>query len=187
MQYSIEIVTAESVYPVTLTEAKTHLGVSHSDHDTRINTIIAAACRLAESITWVTLGSRTLRMHMDYFEDCIIPRTPISAITSIKYYDLSNTLLTLASTEYSLDLTSFPARVYFYSTPSTYVKLNAVQINMTAGHATIGDVDSGIKQAILMVIADMYDQRGSIIHGASSAPKMDYERLFMSFRKNYHF
>lgn len=187
MQYSIETVVAESTYPVTTSEAKTHLGISHSDHDTRIDTIIKAACRLAESITWVTLGTRTLRMHMDYFCDCIIPRHPISAISTIKYYDTSNNLVTLDSSAYSVDLTSFPARVHFYTTPSTYDRLNAVQINFTAGHSTIGDVDNGIKQAILMVIADMYDQRGSIIHGTSSAPKLDYERLFMSFRKNYHF
>lgn len=187
MNYAIEVVTAETVYPVSTSELKTHLGITHTDHDTMLADIIIAACKLAEAQTWVTLGSRTLRMHLDSFYDVVIPRDPISAVTSITYYDMSNVQQTLAATAYDADLKSVPARIHFKTVPSTYDRYNAVQINFTAGHATIGNVEGGIKQAIKMVCADMYDQRMSMVYGATSRAVIDYSLLFQAFRKNYFF
>lgn len=186
-QYNIEVVTAASTYPVSTSELKIHLGISHSDHDAMIDDCIQAATNLAEVETWQLMGSRTLKMNLDSFQNCIIPRYPVTAISHIKYYDTANTLQTLSASNYDVDLSSFPTRVRFYTMPSTYDRYNAVQITFTCGHSTIANVEKGIKQAIKMVAADMYDQRGNIIHGLSSRAPIDYRTLFLEFRKNYHF
>lgn len=187
MNYNIEVVTAATTYPVSTSELKTHLGISHSDHDTMLEDIIAAATNLAEVETWQVMGSRTLRMNLDCFEDTVIPRYPISAISSVKYYDTSNVLQTMSTYDYDYDISSFPARIHFRSIPSTYNRMNAIQVNFTAGHSTISTVEKGIKQAIKMIAADMYDQRGSLVHGASSMAIINYRNLLAAFRKNYFF
>lgn len=185
--YNIEIVTPETTWPVTVAELKTHLGITHTSHDTMLADIIAAASNLAEQYTWIVFGSRTLKMNLDYFQNTIIPRWPITAITSITYYDYANVQQTLAATEYDADLKSFPPRIDFDGEPSTYDRLNAVTVNITAGYADVTTIEKGIKQAIKMVCADMYDQRGNIIHGASSISPINYESLFATYRKNYFF
>lgn len=188
MIYAFEVVTAESTYPVTTAEAKTYLGISHSDHDAMIGDLIAAASKLGEAYTWILFGQRSLRMHFDRFqEEVIIPRTPISAIVSVKYYDTTNTLQTMSTDDYHADLISWPARIWFKNIPSLYDRPNAVQINMTAGHSDVATVEKGLKQAVLMTVVDMYDQRGTMVHGSSSMADLNYEKLFMAFRQNYHF
>ena len=94
------------------------------------------------------------------------------SLTSIKYYDLTNTLQTLAAAAYDSDLRSQPARVrvaYGYTWPSTYDKFNAIEIAYSAGYGDPEDVPEAIKLGIRKLIAHWYEYREDEIVGASRA------------------
>jgi uncharacterized phiE125 gp8 family phage protein len=58
---------------------------------------------------------------------------------------------------------SEPGLIFFAygnSWPATYPEANAVQIRLVAGYGLADDVPKEVKQAILLKIADLYENRG---------------------------
>jgi uncharacterized phiE125 gp8 family phage protein len=181
----IQLVTPATTLAVAVSDMKTFLGVSHSDHDTMIENMIRAAMRMAEDVTGITLTTTTFRMYLDVFRDVMIPRYPIQAISSVQYYDGSNTLTTLDTSLYDADIATIPCRIEFLNSPVVYDRLNAVQINFTAGHASVANINPGILQGIRMAVASMYDFRSDTVDRTVNAPSIDSNKLFMQFREPY--
>lgn len=159
--------------PISIQEAKTHLRVSSNSDDNYISTLIKAARIYAEKYTNRTLITQTWDWYLDYFcsDLLILPKSPVQSITSITYSDGNNETQTLSSSLYQLDIYSREARlvpVYGTVWPSVYSKMNAVKIRMVVGYGDPKDVPDTIKQGILVCIADMYDNRETLIKGVSA-------------------
>lgn len=184
-------VTAASAYPVTRTEAKSHLRVDISDDDTLIDGLIAAATQYVENFTGRALVERTLRADLPYFCDSIcLPHRPIIAISSVKYYDTASpsVLQTLSSSVYSLSQ-GVVRRNYGASWESTYPRADAVQIQYTAGYlstASPKDVDApvprALKQALLLVVGDLYENREGKIVGLMHSDNPTVHMLLQPYR-----
>lgn len=186
---AIKVITPATLYPVTLTEAKLHLRVDGIDEDTLINTLIAAATSLAEDYTWRTLMSTVFEYVDDDFDHTIkLDTYPIAIIDSIKYYDLTNTQQTVPANNYESNLLNSPATIkpasgYYW--PDAYIRYDAVTIRFTAGYASAAVVPAAIKQAILMMVSNMYEHRedeitGTIVSGLSFTSK----HLLTTYRVN---
>ena len=89
--------------------------------------------------------------------------------------------------EWEIDIYSEPARLsetYGYSWPSTYDRLNAIEITFLAGYgATAATVPETIKQAILLLLAHYYENREATTDGrAITSVPMAYESLIWTER-----
>tara|TARA_R100000655_G_C2991256_1_gene193143 strand:- start:1877 stop:2497 length:621 start_codon:yes stop_codon:yes gene_type:complete len=163
---------------VSLAEAKAHLRILHSDDDTYITSIINAAQLTAEyycnndftPCQWTftcDLWNQTMKLpHGQWFK-----------IQKISYYDDNGSLQTWASTEYIVDLDTMPNRITLREN-KTYPSLRDGVANIFINMTSVGDeFDNGYtqvaKQAVLIMLTDMYENRQSVVVGriASSIPK----------------
>lgn len=164
---AVEVVTAPATFPVSTSEAKAHLRVTHSDEDTYIGTLIQAATKYIEQYTGRSFEERTLRLYLDKFSPSIqLPRGPVTAVTSVQYIDTDGVLQTVASSVYTTDLISDPqwiVRLQDEVWPTTQDVINAVRVNYTAGETSPAD----IKHAVLLLVGKWYDKRedGSSMSG----------------------
>jgi uncharacterized phiE125 gp8 family phage protein len=94
----------------------------------------------------------------------VLPFSPVTAITSVKYYDTSNSLQTWAATNYHYNLYEEPCVIrYVDSAPSTYTdRSDAVVIRFTAGYADAAAVPAPLIQAIKLLLADLYENRTDV-------------------------
>ena len=167
----LSVVTAPSGEPVTLTEAKAHLRAG-DDEDTLIYGLIATAREVCEPKAGRAFLTQTLKMvypcwptgQRPYFE---LLRGPIQSISSVKYYDTSNTLQTMPATDYFADLTVAPARIWLGDGkmwPSASLRLGAaVEVTYVAGYSAASAVPRRYKQAMLLLVGHWYENREAVV------------------------
>ena len=123
MKYNL--VTAPSIEPVTLAEAKSHLRVENTADDTLITSLIKSSRQMAETYTGITFVDTTLQGFMDNWPSLYneqwwsgirelpidyhnknsyieIGLAPLQSVTHIKTYDNADVATTIASTEYQV-------------------------------------------------------------------------------------
>lgn len=157
----IRITVAPSVEPVTLAEAKLHLRVDTSDEDALIGRLISAAREQAEQELDRAVAPQTLQLLLDEFPSgaILLPRGPVTGITSLQYVDAAGTLQTIASTNYALDDAQIDAWLlpaYGYEWPATRDEANAVRVTYAAGWASC---PAAVKQWILLAVGTLYASR----------------------------
>lgn len=178
-----KLITPPESEPITLEEAKEHMRVIGTNDDKYITRLISAARMDIEEYISRALLTQTWELYLDGFYDrgmvwngeIIIPRPPLQSVESIKYYDSDGVLQTWEASKYQVDVVKEPARVktaYGYSYPSTQAgKYNSVIVNYKAGYGDKKeDVPSQINQAILIMVAELYERRESAIVGAPIQP-----------------
>lgn len=160
----IKLVTPAAGYPVTLDEVKLHLKIDGTLEDTLLTSLISTVTEFYENFTKRDFITKTYRLFDHHFRTYYeIRKCPNVTITSIKYFDLNNTEQTVASDVY--ELTETPDFPVLYKQPkqiwpSVYNKPQAVNITFTCGYGTAADVPDVLKQAILIGIAALYENRG---------------------------
>lgn len=152
-----ELVTGPTLLPVTLEQARTQVFLASDDtiHDTELADLLATAVEQWESDTDSVLMSRTLRVYFEAFGDdeIYLPSRPIISIASVKYYDDSDTLQTLATSVYDLDKSARAVRLKWNQVwPSTSTRWDAAQVNYVAGYSSANDVPSIAKRAVLLLV-----------------------------------
>ena len=167
-QKTIQIVTPPASEPLTLAEVKEFLRVDHSDDDATLAIFITAARQLCESYTRMALLPTTFDEYFDDFpqytvtfkDEIRLSRSPVSAVTYVKYIDGNETTITADAAEYKIDTISRPARIspdngWF----GTYETINAVFVRYVAGFADAASVPAPLKHGMMLVIGDMYENR----------------------------
>lgn len=160
----ITTVTARDAYlPVTLAEAKQHLRIVSDDLDLDIQAKLEAAVDWCESVSGRALRiSHTLGQKYCQWPagDVWFDRQPVTAISSVKYFDTAGVETTVNSSNYRLHVSS-EAAAYLqwddaFTRPATDVRDDAVVIVYTAGYATIAAVPSRAKQLILLELSLLF-------------------------------
>lgn len=166
----IKITTPPATEPVSASEAKLHCRVDYSTDDDIFTRLIEVARIQCEQISGRAFITRTYTAYLDRWPGwCFeLPYPPLATITSIKYYDdAGSAAATISSSNYILDTTSEPGRVAFksgYSFPSvTLREINGVEIIYTAGYGAAADVPDQYKQAMLLLIGHLYENRESVV------------------------
>ena len=164
-----QVTTAATTYPVSLTEAKSHLKVDTSADDTYIESIIKAATQLSEEYTNRFFIDTVVTQYASNFKEIeTLFKSKVSAVTHVKYYDSDNTLQTLDATVYEAQLNYEPAQIQLAdgkSFPAFTKRNDAVEVKYTVGYGAASDVPEIIKQAILLTIGNFYANRQSVIVG----------------------
>lgn len=179
-----------STEPVTLTQANDQLRRDSSADDDYVNRLISAARNQFELDTdHIVTSSQSWTLYLDVFpeEEILIPKQPILSIASVKYYDTDGNLQTWGSSNYHTDIVSTKGRVLTTSStdwPDTQTdRPNAVEVAFTAGYADATTVADDIRQAILLLVSHLYENRQEVVTGVSvTALPMGYERLIARHR-----
>ena len=168
------IETTTAAEALSLAEAKAHLRIPTGDteDDAYIASLISAAREYAEGYTKRAISTQTCVYTLDSFPSVIdLPRCPVQSVTSIEYVDTDGDTQAVAS--YQSDLigtaTARLKPAYNASWPDTRAVTNAVTITYEAGYGATGDspdtVPTSIKQALLLIIGSLYENRENEITG----------------------
>lgn len=184
----LNLVTPPTSEPVSLDEMKEYLRQDHDAEDELITAFITAARITVEEWLRRALINQTWEMYLDYFpgsgqegiwsgvrqgtkrsvrdaEDVLImPRSPLSSVTSISTFAIDDTESTFASTNYTVDTQSDPGRIFLKDGavwPDDLRDYHAVKITFVAGYgANAASVPQSLKLAVKMMAAQYYEHRG---------------------------
>tara|TARA_R100001509_G_scaffold140040_2_gene94712 strand:- start:6372 stop:6956 length:585 start_codon:yes stop_codon:yes gene_type:complete len=164
---------------VSLSEAKDHLRVSNSADDTLITNLILAATQAAQNYTNRFFINHSVRMDCDTWEETLyFYKSPVFSSTTIEYYGTSATIYDVwDSSNYIVDKVHEPARLLLQadkSYPDLADRKAAIKITYVSGYGTAStDVPQAIKQAVLLMIGNFYENRQEVVVGriATEMPK----------------
>ena len=153
------VTVAPTNYPISLQDVKRNIGITIDDdsQDLSIFESIKSLTNWIEEYLNRSLITRTLALDFDELEDdLVLAGEPIQSITSITYYDTTNTQQTLSSDYYALDTSSAIANIYLeygYSWPSHLEYRNSVSVTYVAGYGdTAASVPEAIRKAMLIIM-----------------------------------
>lgn len=189
-------ITAPTAEPVTVADVKDHARIDGVEENTLLEVYIASARALAEAETGRQFMTATYDLLLDAFpcgDEIILPRPPLQSVTHVKYLDTSGTEQTWSSAQYVVRAPAGPTcgagrirLAYGYSWPTTQGVRQAVRIRFVCGYSTDSDptdVPSGIRQAIMVGVAESTKNREETIQGTiSTQAAMTMARLLGPFR-----
>lgn len=164
----VSLVTAPSTTPITLATAKLHLKVDDNADDALISTLIDVATEWCQNRIGQQFITATRRLYLDGFpcDEIVLPYPPAATVSSITYVDYAGNSQTWTASLYQTDLVTKPARIrpaWAQVWPNTRGDLNSVAVNYTCGYgATPSDVPAPIRQAMLLLIGHLYENRESV-------------------------
>ncbi len=162
------VTTAPATEPVSLSDAKLHLRIDHDEEDVLLERLITAARKTIERWEWRTHINTTYTLYLQAFPETIyFPRPPLSSVTSIKYYNVSDVLTTVSSSDYEVDTNSEPGRAQAVATTSWPSgiddRLNPIEIVYVGGYGSgASDVPENTRSAILLLVEHWFWNRGAM-------------------------
>jgi uncharacterized phiE125 gp8 family phage protein len=169
------IKTAPIVEPVTLAEAQTHLIITgQTDY---ITSLIKASREMVERYLNRSLMLQTWTAYScEWCREFLLPNAPLIAVSSLKYYNDSGVLTTLASSNYYVRPTDEPGRIRFvhdFNGPTLQQgRPDPIEIEYTAGYSSSATeatqqaaVPASIKHAMKILMTDMHEHRGQFVVG----------------------
>ena len=195
MSFAMRLVTAPTVEPVSLEEAKAQCRIepSEADDDEFLTDLIAAAREMVEKDSGRAFTRQTRELQLDAFPVGVIelPRAPLVSVSSVTYVDEAGASQVLSSALYQVDTRSEPGRVapaYGTSWPATRDVLGAMRIQYLCGldltdAAVI--VPSAAKHAMKLCIAEWNENRQRAVIGVSVTERETYDRLIDAVGRVY--
>ena len=164
---SLALTSPPSVEPISLSDAKAHLKIDTTDDDALITRLIAAARARAEWHTGRALITQSWTLWLDGWPPTgaiEIPLPPLQSVVSVATYARDDSASVMSASLYTVDIASAPARLArkIGTAPLTNLRaINGIAIAFTAGYGdSADDVPPLLKQAILTLIAFLYENRG---------------------------
>jgi len=185
MRSEVEIYTQPEGLPITLPSAKEFLRVTGNSEDQLITDLIGQAANMAELYLKRSLITRTMKLTLDglplknpnqwwngvkqgaisdLYESANfidLPYSPIISITSITYYDTSDTSATFDSSNYFLD--SAGAKVCLTNSgiwPTSLRPYKSMEILYKAGYGESPEnLPFGLQSAIRLLVSFLYQNR----------------------------
>lgn len=169
--------------PLSLQDAKDHMGLNDLSSDARIDSCISQAKEYAEWYLSRTLMPTTLEIRLDAFPAEIeLPRPPVASVVSIKYIDPAGDLQTLSPAAYVLDnfpLVPYIRPVFGGAWPATRAERNAVRVQYVAGYADAASIPESIRAALFLLVGHWVNQQSRIEAGdfITRVPKAAEQQL----------
>jgi uncharacterized phiE125 gp8 family phage protein len=136
--------------------------------DDLITSLIKTSRQYCEKFQNRVYVTQSWELWLDKFPEGAInvPLPPLQSITSIEYYDISDTKATLAATEYFVDIISEPGKVvlnYGHSWPTTTLRdYNGVCVTFVCGYGLAVSVPDNVKSAMKLFIGHLYENREAV-------------------------
>ena len=165
------IVTPPAITPVTLSEAKSYLGITHTEDDTMIKILISASTAWCEQYCYRKMITQTWKVfYQNWPVEIKLPFGNLQSVTHIKYTDTDGTQSTFSNTLYGVDTNSIPGRVvlnYQQTWPDDELApLNPIEVQFVTGYgAATTDVPEDIRNAIMLMVGHWYENREPVVVG----------------------
>ncbi|MCI1001818.1 phage head-tail connector protein [Ochrobactrum sp. C6C9] len=165
------LVTPPAVEPVTIEDARTFLRISTQSEDTILERLIKTARELVEAETGLALIDQTWRLRVDRWPRSgrlALFKYPVSAVTEVVAYRADGTAISFAPEEFELQLGRRPQRLYMAPYPDAPT-FCGIEVDFVAGFgATADTVPEVLKQAILSLVAHLYESRAGVDAGSAA-------------------
>lgn len=187
-RYSLETTSPPAAEPLAVAEVKTFLRVDHASDDTLLAQLIGTAREMAETLTGLSLITRSYSMYMDRWEHetLLLPRPPVISLGAVRLYAADNTYQELALSGFQLD-NKHPTEARLVlaramPAPMPGREVNGIEIQYTAGFGATGaEVPPLLKQGMLQLIAHLYENRGDSTERALALSGADV--IFKTYRR----
>lgn len=163
-------VTPPAALPVSTAEAKSHLRVSGSSEDTLIASMVEAATDLLERHTRRSFITQTIDLVADAppGREVVLRRGPVASVTAVYVTPRDGDEEEFEAADYLTDLRGDGyGRIVLRSGawwPADLEVVNAFRVRYVAGYGAAGSaVPEGIRQAVLLQVAEWYENRGDDI------------------------
>lgn len=181
------LVTGPATEPITLAEARKQCELGNSTaHDDQLTLLIQAAREQWEHDTDAACITQTWSIVVGAFCDDIIhlPKRPLQSVTHVKYYDETETLQTLSTSIYDVDLADRAVRLgYMQNWPLTIDNWNAATVTYVVGYTSASTVPAIHKQAMRLLIGHYFENRDMLMSDAMQSLKA-YENLVARFMRS---
>lgn len=160
-----KVTTAPASEPLTKSEVKNYLKVDTSSDDALIDTLITAARQWVENHCALALLPQTILETFDGLpkEGALsLTISPLREVSGVYYLDNANTAQLMPSAIYRVDTVTMPPRIirnYNQSWPEVQETVGNASAIYMAGYDNASAVPAAIKTAMMLTIADMYDNR----------------------------
>jgi len=170
---SAYLLTAPAVEPLSLAAAKAFLRVEHDADDAIIAALVSAARNHVEALTRNALIVQTWRLVLDRWPDGgrITPRFgPLRALAAVRVLSAANEASAIDAETFVIDRAAGVIVAPGWSLPPPGRGIAGIELDIEVGFGTAAtDVPPTLLQAIRMLVAHWYDNRGLIAIGQSVA------------------
>lgn len=184
--YGLTLQSVPAEEPVSVAELKDWLRLETSADDAKIALLIKAVRGYVERIIGRQLVTATWVLSLDNFpwpggweflerpsllpdpHTIRLPKAPLQSVTSVQYYDMADTLQTLAASTYEVDARTDPGRIMLGMGkvwPVTRLKPGAVRVTFVAGFGSASAVPEEIKAAMKMIASAWYENPEAVTTG----------------------
>lgn len=170
MRYGLKQTVAPTDEPITVGEVDLRTRIDVAKETSLVNGLILMAREHAERMSGYQLMPATWKMYLEGFQnEIILPRPPLATVSSITYVDTAGDTQTLETSVYVVSAGREPSRIWLghnESWPSVRGFNEDIVIEYTAGYADAQSVPETFKQAMLMLIDQMYNTRADTVEAA---------------------
>ncbi len=181
------LISGPAIEPVSLAEAKLWLRVDDNAQDDALATLISAARLAIEAMTRSLLITQSWQLLADNWAQSSVvelPMGPVRTVDAIRVSDANGDMQALAPTQWSVSANAQTARLSFIGTPPSPGRpVGGIEIDVTAGYGDApGDVPLSLRQAMLLLIARWFENRGDAAADVVRPPG-DVELLIAPHRR----
>ena len=181
-----KVTTPAAEVVISTADAKAWLKVDTSDDDALIAALVASAAETAQNYLSQALVTQTITETFDAWGDVAQPSLlrlaihPVISVTSITYIDDNGATQTLAANQYNVDLYAKRCVIepaYNVSWPTVRVQRNAITVVYQAGYGAATALPKDIRTALLLMVADGYENRTDSVKQLPTASKYLLDRV----------
>ena len=174
--------------PVSMEEIREHTNVTDHDDDPRLLEYLRSATTHIEILARKQFITQTWRVTGNNWPGSIIelPKRPLLSVTTVKYYDNSDTQQTVDSSLYTVDTDATPGRIvlnFGETWPSNRGHVNDIEVIFVCGFgASAASVPATYKHAIKLMVSHWNENREAVTVGV----KIEATEVLMGVKDLYY-